>query len=267
MSDQDPFARLAGGYQTLTKEEIASEMDARYATGRAYPDNRLWVTVAHTEIEQRMAALLRGRTAGKDVLEFGCGGAGVAAFHVTDARSITATDLSEVAIEKGRDFFKGRDELTFRRMDAEAMDLVDASVDVVLAKEVVEHLPNPDRCLAEVRRVLRPSGMFVMSSPNRDSLHLRLNRKLGLPDFMCSGDHIREYTYHEMVNMLASAGFKVVSGEGVMLMPYHYVEGVFLDSVASLQGNDEEFVEWLRDMGRRIGPHYAFCYIIVAYPK
>lgn len=267
MTERDPFENFKPGadaYRTMTKEEIQEDMDARYSTGRAYPDSRLWVFTYHDHVEKRMAALVKGHTKNKVILELGCGGAGVAAFHVTNAKHIIATDLSEVALQQGREFFVGRSELEFRWLDAEVMSLPNESVDIVIAKEVMEHLPNPGKCISEIHRVLKPGGLFLFSTPNGDSLHLRLNRKLGHPDFMCSGDHIKEYGYTEMVRMLAAGGLSIAHSEGVLLMPYHYVEGVFPPAVDALESSDEEFVNMLKELGRRVGPEYSFGYIIIS---
>src|SRR5947208_11350838 len=46
------------------------------------------------------------------------------------------------------------------------LDLPDESFDVVVAGELLEHLRDPWRLVAEVRRVLRPGGTFVASVPN-----------------------------------------------------------------------------------------------------
>jgi SAM-dependent methyltransferase len=52
--------------------------------------------------------------------------------------------------------------------------LPDASADVITFWEVIEHLYDPRRALAEAHRVLRPGGLIVISTPNRASLDARL---------------------------------------------------------------------------------------------
>lgn len=49
----------------------------------------------------------------------------------------------------------------------EALPCPDASVDVVVADNVLEHLDEPERVFAEVARVLRPGGTFLAKTPNR----------------------------------------------------------------------------------------------------
>ena len=54
------------------------------------------------------------------------------------------------------------------------LDFPDAGFDVVVAGELLEHLRDPKRLVAEIRRVLRPGGTFVASVPNAYRLKGRL---------------------------------------------------------------------------------------------
>lgn len=56
------------------------------------------------------------------------------------------------------------------RGDVVALPLASRSVDVVVSLEVIEHLADPDALLEEARRVLRPAGVLVLSTPRLDSL-------------------------------------------------------------------------------------------------
>ncbi|RKR10939.1 ubiquinone/menaquinone biosynthesis C-methylase UbiE [Flavobacterium sp. 90] len=55
--------------------------------------------------------------------------------------------------------------------DGKIMPFEDASFDVVFSTEVLEHVPNPDEYLTEVKRVLKPGGMFFFTVPFLMSLH------------------------------------------------------------------------------------------------
>lgn len=61
------------------------------------------------------------------------------------------------------------------------LEFPDESFDVVAAGELLEHLPDPQRLVAEVERVLRPGGTFVASVPNAYRLKRRLLFLLGRP--------------------------------------------------------------------------------------
>lgn len=54
---------------------------------------------------------------------------------------------------------------------AEKLPVPDASYDMVLLSEVLEHLPEPEKALAEAFRVLRPSGMLICAAPFLYPLH------------------------------------------------------------------------------------------------
>jgi SAM-dependent methyltransferase len=51
------------------------------------------------------------------------------------------------------------------RLDLQAMDLADGSVDVLLSPHVLEHVPDTDRALAELHRVLAPGGRLYLQVP------------------------------------------------------------------------------------------------------
>lgn len=56
-------------------------------------------------------------------------------------------------------------------LDATALPMADASVDAVLALEVLEHMPRPERMLGEVARVLRVDGLAILTVPFMFGVH------------------------------------------------------------------------------------------------
>lgn len=82
--------------------------------------------------------------------------------------------------------------------DVQALPVRDAVCDSVALLEVLEHVPDPDRALAEVFRVLRPGGSFLLSAPFAYPLHDEPY------DF-------RRFTIHGMRWMLERHGFRVTS--------------------------------------------------------
>ncbi len=55
--------------------------------------------------------------------------------------------------------------------DARSMPFKDESVDSVLCTEVLEHVPQPDEVFGEIRRVLRPAGLLLLTAPMEWNLH------------------------------------------------------------------------------------------------
>ncbi len=67
--------------------------------------------------------------------------------------------------------------------------------DTVVSFETVEHLPDPERFVAECARVLRPRGLFIVSTPNRELWSPRSPRP-------CQRHHVREFNRKEFLAVL-----------------------------------------------------------------
>jgi 2-polyprenyl-3-methyl-5-hydroxy-6-metoxy-1,4-benzoquinol methylase len=109
--------------------------------------------------------------AGRDVVDVGCGWGGKATFLAEHSglRSITGFDLPGVFDPGAATAFarsRGVDNCAFETGLAEDMPLPDASFDVAMLDDVLEHVADPERTLAECRRVLRPGGLLLVKFPS-----------------------------------------------------------------------------------------------------
>ncbi|KAB0638878.1 glycosyltransferase [Burkholderia stagnalis] len=104
---------------------------------------------------------------GKDVLDIACGEGYGSALLATRARSVIGVDIDVGVVEHASQRYNSLRNLNFKAGSVTAIPLADASVDVVVSFETIEHLAEQDDMLAEIRRVLRPAGMLVISSPNK----------------------------------------------------------------------------------------------------
>ncbi len=80
------------------------------------------------------------------------------------------------------------------RADARSLPLSEASFDVVTSFETIEHFDRQDIFLAEVRRVLRPDGCFIVSTPDRDVY--------SPPGAPANPFHVREFDRAEFLDLL-----------------------------------------------------------------
>jgi len=102
-----------------------------------------------------------------DVLDVAAGEGYGSALMAQTARSVIGVEVSADAVAHASETYT-RANLRFLHGDARRLPLEDASVDVVVSFETIEHFYEHDQFVAEVRRVLRRGGRFIASSPDRD---------------------------------------------------------------------------------------------------
>ena len=100
---------------------------------------------------------------GKDVLELATG-PGMIARHIAPlANHVVATDFAPKMIETARKA-KNPENVCFEVADATSLRFMDKSFDVVVIANALHIIPNPEKALAEIRRVLRDDGVLI--APN-----------------------------------------------------------------------------------------------------
>lgn len=103
------------------------------------------------------------------------------------------------------------------------LPFADESFAAVTALEIIEHMIDTDRFLAEVRRVLRPGGVVIISTPNINMLKNRLRVPLGYYPYGLEWrtviHHVRLYNVATLRGHLESSGFRVTWFRGTHLIP------------------------------------------------
>jgi SAM-dependent methyltransferase len=123
-----------------------------------------WYRMVWAALERR--ALLSGAR----VLEIGCGAGGFAARMAGDgARLVVGQDLSPGAVKRAKACFQ-RDNLIFEVGDIQEIPYPAGHFDVVVSCETIEHVPDPQRAVFELARVLRPRGTLLLTAPNYMSI-------------------------------------------------------------------------------------------------
>jgi ubiquinone/menaquinone biosynthesis C-methylase UbiE len=113
-------------------------------------------------------AFARRFAAGRRVLDVACGEGYGSALLADVAQSVVGVDIAASAVTHAGAAYAGRSNLRFVQGSAAALPLADATVDVVISFETLEHLAQADqpRMLAEIARVLTASGVVILSAPN-----------------------------------------------------------------------------------------------------
>lgn len=200
---------------------------------------------------RRQAAMLTGilqGLAGRAVIiDVGCGeGSALAvAAGQNPAHRFAGIDWSGDALRRARALG-----LTVVRaaVTAPGLPVADGSADVVIMSELIEHLVDPDQAMAEVRRVLRPGGSLLLSTPNLAAWYNRgllalgfqpvfsevsLRGVYGRPGRVVAG-HLRLFTRRALAEFLTASGFCRVRIAGAR---YH-------DVPRPLRPLDRAFCRW-----------------------
>jgi SAM-dependent methyltransferase len=159
----------------------------------------------HQVVYQRLAP----QCAGREVLEAGCGEGYGADLIAGVARRVVAVDYDEAAVAHVRSRYA---RVEVMQANLAELPLPDASFDVVVNFQVIEHLWDQAQFVAECARVLRSSGLLMVSTPNR--ITFSPGRDTPINPF-----HTRELNADELTELLVDAGFSEVSLSGLFHGP------------------------------------------------
>ncbi len=151
-------------------------------------------------------------TPDSEVLELGCGTGSTAIALAPHAKRILAADYSakmlEIAREKAR--AAGVQNVEFQQAGVDDLDLPDASVDAVLAMNLLHLLDDRDAALATVFRLLKPGGAFVSGTACLGDMSVLIRAILPLARAVGMAPPVRIFTADALAASVASAGFGIV---------------------------------------------------------
>ncbi|MFI9374423.1 class I SAM-dependent methyltransferase [Streptomyces parvulus] len=184
---------------------------------------------------RRQARLLAAAldTPGALVVDVGCGDGSAAATAAPflAGHRIVGVDWSQDALRRARPRMT---HVARGELDHGGLPFADGCAEAVLFSEVIEHLVDPDRAMDELRRILRPGGHLMLSTPNLAAWYNRalllagrqpvfsevsLRGIHGRPGSEVVG-HLRLFTAPALRSFLRCAGFEEVRITGA---PFHGV--------------------------------------------
>ena len=153
--------------------------------------------------------------AGKKVADIACGsGYGTQMLARAGARSVHGMDISEEAVEFARTHHNTSN-VTYSVANAQELTAIsDDEFDVIVSFETIEHLQDVEAYLDQMKRILRPGGVFVVSTPDR-RLASFWYWYFGHPR---NPYHAREYTERELLDLL-STRFQIKACYGQAFVP------------------------------------------------
>jgi SAM-dependent methyltransferase len=162
--------------------------------------------LALPDLERRLELLRSELRRDELVLDLGCGdGTFTAAIAAAGARPV-GVEVAQAALARARARHPGLD-FRLAPLDGE-LPLAEADVDLVWATEVIEHVADTARWLHEIRRVLRPGGRLLITTPNHPRAGILVR---GLEHYSEPlGDHLHLYTRRSLADTLRELGFEQV---------------------------------------------------------
>lgn len=222
---------------------------------------------------------------GTSVLEAGCG---VGAQTVTLAARnptarITAVDISPASLEQARERVAaaGCGNVTFRQGDIFDLPFAPGSFDEVFVCFVLEHLPDPIRALASLKKLLKPGGAMTVIEGDHGSVYFHpeneaARRAIGCQVELQARGGGNALVGRQLYPLLTAAGFETVTVsprmvyvdasrpelvEGFTRKTFTaMIEGVREKAVQSGLLDAESFDEGLRALQRTTEADGVFCY-------
>ncbi len=137
--------------------------------------------------------LARELALGKDVLDIACGEGYGSALLAEVARSVVGVDASEEVIRYADERYQ-RSNVQFKHGACGHIPLPDASIDLIVSFETIEHHDEHHEMMREFVRVLRPDGLVLISSPDKAEYSDK-------PQFVNSF-HVKELYFEEFQELL-----------------------------------------------------------------
>ena len=164
-------------------------------------------TNIQTRIRIQTLMELAGNMRDKVVLDLG-------ASNITISKKIKAKKIITLDISDKK-------EMTIKcDLNEDKIPLKDNSVDIILARELIEHIPNTLFFLSECKRILNKNGFLVLSTPNICSLVDRIRMLFGFLPGQCArfsrqgkdkyNSHVRDFSLKEITKALELSGLKII---------------------------------------------------------
>ena len=199
----------------------AGKFAARYGEKDPY---RSTFSYSRLQLDRWLDRELPERGDGARLLDLGCGTGHQMAELRERGFEVTGVDGSAEMLEHAR---ANNPEAQLHQAEVDDLPLPEETFDYLLCIEVLRYLPEPERCVAEMARVLKPGGVALVTATPRFNLngYALVNRAaVALPVRKLT--RLRQYfvTSGGVERIFAHAGFARADAHGVYLGPINWVE-------------------------------------------
>ncbi len=163
---------------------------------------------------------------GLSIIDIGCGGGILCEPMARLGGDITGVDLSEKLIKIAQNHAQKQGlKIDYQCVDVKELVKTKKKFDVVTALEVIEHVPNPEEFIAQIIKLLKPSGVIFLSTINRTKRSY-LKAILGAEYIMRilpRGTHQWQKFIkpHELKGFLDQVDYDITTISGLDYQPFH----------------------------------------------
>jgi 2-polyprenyl-6-hydroxyphenyl methylase / 3-demethylubiquinone-9 3-methyltransferase len=216
---------------------------------------------AYSRVKNAFIRELMGDLNGKRVIDYGCGAGFFSVYAAqSGAAKVVGVDAEESALATARHFARTQDVAhvcSFVQSEQFPSCLGRNVFDVILMKDVIEHVPDDQALLYAAAEAIVPGGKLILSTQNALSLNYLLQGTyhrnwLGDKDWYgWDTTHVRFYTPMGLDGKLKEAGFRSASWRSVYLIPY---------KLPGIPGSGKQFLrlDALSWVDRRLGSIFPY---------
>jgi 2-polyprenyl-3-methyl-5-hydroxy-6-metoxy-1,4-benzoquinol methylase len=191
------------------------------------------LTVAD-DLRMRKLVMLAGQ--GNRILDLGCGEGWLARLLKENGNDLTGLDFTTAAVHTSR---KKGIKTFVCNVETDRWPVKNSSFDVVVAAELIEHILDTDTLMKKIRRVLKPGGRLIISTPNTASLGRRLLLLFGRNPYLeecfhkTAAGHVRYFVREGIIKLLKRHSFvleKLVS-DTIVILPHQWGQSALLANI------------------------------------
>ena len=149
------------------------------------------------------------------VLECACGTGAISTYIAAKCKSLIATDFSDGMLKQASKKCRKYHNVTFQKADITKMDFADMSFDKVVAGNVIHLLPEPEKALNELERVVKSGGKIIIPT------YINMSKGTGKAAVkfiaLLGANFKRQFTLDSYKQFFAAKGYSSVE--------YHVVDG------------------------------------------
>ncbi|WP_423678923.1 MULTISPECIES: glycoside hydrolase family 99-like domain-containing protein [unclassified Undibacterium] len=162
------------------------------------------------DTEESLSKIVAQIHANSVVLDIGCSSGMLGHYLVLQKECVVdGVDIDQGALEVCSPVYR---KVTIRNLETDSItgDFVPESYDYIIVADVIEHLNNPDKLLAQLRLLVKPHGAIIFSVPNITHIAASLELLAGQFSYTQNGlldnTHLRFYSYQNLIKKLADSG-------------------------------------------------------------